>query len=135
MAQAAKALGIPFNTFKRKAKRLGIYKTNQSGKGLKKNSQPPSTRPFEDILVEHSTYSSTHNLKRRLIRAGLLEEKCVWCGLTDTWNGKMLVLQLDHINGISNDHRLENLRLLCPNCHSQTETYCARNLKRADVAE
>jgi hypothetical protein len=56
----------------------------------------------------------------------LLEFSCSECGL-DSWLGKSLVLELDHINGIRSDNRLENLRLLCPNCHSQTETFRGRN--------
>jgi hypothetical protein len=47
------------------------------------------------------------------------------------WNNKGLVLQLDHINGVHNDNRVENLRILCPNCHSQTDTFCAKNIKKS----
>ena len=65
---------------------------------------------------------SRHNIKHRLLRAGLLENRCEECGLTE-WQGKPLIVHIDHVNGIKNDHRLENLRMLCPNCHSQTETY------------
>ena len=84
---------------------------------------------MDDILVEHSSYANISSLKRRIINAGLLEYKCAICGLTE-WNGKPLSLQLDHINGIHDDHRLENLRFLCPNCHSQTETYSGKNKKQ-----
>ncbi len=73
------------------------------------------------------------HVKLRLIKAGLLENSCQSCGLTD-WQGRALSMQLDHINGVSNDNRLENLRMLCPNCHSQTETFSGRNLKRGGVA-
>lgn len=59
-------------------------------------------------------------------RYNLIDRKCRDCGLTDEWNGKTLVLQLEHINGESNDNRLENLCWLCPNCHSQTPTYTGR---------
>lgn len=82
--------------------------------------------PLSEILVEHSTYANSAQLKRRLIASGLLNPACHECGITQ-WRGRTLTLQLDHINGVGDDHRLENLRLLCPNCHSQTETYCGRN--------
>ena len=83
----------------------------------------------EEILVENSTYYSTNHLKKRLFRENILEEKCVLCGNNGTWMGKKLSLQLDHINGIHNDNRLENLRILCPNCHAQTDTFCGKNVK------
>jgi hypothetical protein len=79
--------------------------------------------------VDHSTYANTGYLKRRLISSGLLRAACYECGISE-WRGRKLALHLDHVNGVGDDHRLENLRLLCPNCHSQTETYCGRN-KRA----
>ena len=65
-------------------------------------------------------------IRRRIIKENLIPYKCAICGITE-WNGKTLSLELDHINGINNDNRLENLRFLCPNCHSQTVTYGARN--------
>ena len=80
---------------------------------------------LEEILIENSIYSSS-KLKPRLIKAGLMKEECLSCGLGNTWNGKSIVLQLDHINGNCADNRLENLRILCPNCHSQTRTYCRK---------
>jgi 5-methylcytosine-specific restriction endonuclease McrA len=70
------------------------------------------------------------HVKARLISAGLLANNCQACGLTH-WLGRPLSIQLDHVNGIRNDNRLENLRMLCPNCHSQTETYGGRNARRA----
>ena len=80
------------------------------------------------ILIENSKYFSSSNLKQKLIKREVLEYKCSICGIID-WNGKELSLQLDHINGINNDNRLENLRLLCPNCHSQTDTYAGKKKK------
>ena len=58
-----------------------------------------------------------------------MEYKCANCGLIE-WQGQVLSLHLDHINGINNDHRIENLRFLCPNCHSLTETYAGKNKKQ-----
>ena len=65
-------------------------------------------------------------LRRTILKEGLIPYKCEICGVTE-WNDKTLSLELDHINGINNDNRLENLRFLCPNCHSQTSTYGSRN--------
>lgn len=84
-------------------------------------------RPLSTVLVEKSTYTNISKLKQRIVREGLMQYKCVECGLGDQWNGKPITLQLDHINGISDDHRLTNLRFLCPNCHSQTTSFAGRN--------
>lgn len=81
---------------------------------------------LDEILCEHSPYTNRGQIKSKLIRAGLLKEVCEQCGCGPTWNGKSLVLVLDHINGINDDYRLENLRLLCPNCNSQTDTFSGR---------
>jgi HNH endonuclease len=86
----------------------------------------PRKPPLETILQKSRTRST---IKRRLLQAGKLRNRCDFCGLSE-WRGQPLSIQIDHINGIRDDHRLENLRMLCPNCHSQTETYGARNRKR-----
>lgn len=83
-------------------------------------------KPLEEYLVENST-AHRKNIKRRLIAEGYLEDKCAVCGLMSEWNGKSITMHLDHINGVNNDNRLHNLRLLCPNCHSQTSTYGGSN--------
>lgn len=74
-----------------------------------------------EIFIEHSRVDRS-NVRRRILRDNLLEYKCSECPIVDEYNGKKISLQLDHINGIRNDHRIENLRWLCPNCHSQQET-------------
>ena len=81
--------------------------------------------PLEDLLV---TGRRTHrgHLKRRLIRAGIKENRCERCGLTE-WMGEPLSMALHHINGDGTDNRLENLLFLCGNCHSQTANYGGRN--------
>lgn len=83
--------------------------------------------PLTNILVKNSIYGS-HKLKLRLIKSKQLIEECSFCKITN-WNNMKLSFHLDHINGINNDNRLENLRLLCPNCHSQTSTYAGKNKK------
>jgi hypothetical protein len=69
---------------------------------------------------------SRRTVKNHLLRAGILRNRCDWCGLT-AWRGRPIAIQIDHVNGVRDDHRLENLRMLCPNCHSQTDTFAARN--------
>lgn len=84
------------------------------------------TRTDEDVFTENSTYGR-HRLKERIIKKSLLEYCCSGCGITDEWNGKPIVLELDHKNGINNDNRLDNLRFMCPNCHSQEPTNSGSN--------
>ncbi len=86
----------------------------------------PQRRPLAVLLL---TGRCRGAIKRRLIGAGILKNVCDECGL-DQWRGKPLSIQIDHRNGIRNDHRLENLRMLCPNCHSQTDTFAGRNTAR-----
>jgi hypothetical protein len=81
--------------------------------------------PLDEVLVENSTYNR-HNLKMRLLAAGLKRPQCELCGQGETWRGKRLALILDHINGVPNDHRLENLRMVCPNCAATLDTHCGR---------
>lgn len=83
---------------------------------------------LKEILIKDSPYENINRLKIRIIKEGLLEYKCSKCGNTGIWNGKKLTLQLEHKNGIHNDHRLSNLEFLCPNCHSQTDTYSGKNI-------
>jgi DNA-binding CsgD family transcriptional regulator len=81
--------------------------------------------PLEELLVKGRRTGRGH-LKKRLIGAGLIEERCERCGLTD-WQGKPLGLELHHKNGDGTDNRLPNLEILCPNCHAQTDTWGGRN--------
>jgi hypothetical protein len=83
-------------------------------------------RPLEEILVESSTFSRNH-LKERLYEAGLKQPLCELCGQGELWRGAVMGMILDHINGVSNDHRLENLRIVCPNCAATLDTHCARS--------
>jgi len=85
-------------------------------------------RPLAEILVAGSTYRTGH-LRERLFRSGLKERKCESCGLAE-WMGEPITLELDHINGVPSDHRIENLRVLCPNCHALTPTWRGRRNKK-----
>jgi hypothetical protein len=112
--------------------RLGPDTSHFTGQGHlrgKTHSWTPR-RPLNEILVQNSTYRDNKKLKRRLLKEGLLTNHCYICGLEPIWLGEPLVLVLDHINGDALDYRLENLRLLCPNCNSQQATFAGRNIRR-----
>lgn len=85
---------------------------------------------IEEMFIANS-HRSGKNLKTRLLKESLIEDKCSNCKSPPVWNGKLLVMQLDHINGDNTDNRIENLRLLCPNCHSQTDTFGGKNTKKS----
>lgn len=128
MAQASILCGMAYNTFIRRAKKLGVYKPNQGGKGTKKSKRTKIST--EDILAGKYPSYQTYKLKVRLINEGYLEDKCQKCGWSEKPEGsKYTPCELDHINGNSTDHRLSNLILLCPNCHSLTKTYRFRRGK------
>lgn len=97
---------------------LGIETSHwarRSNKGYKR-------KRLEDVLAGKKVYASSNGLRDRLVAEGILPYLCRVCGLSE-WCGRPLGLQLDHINGNRFDDRIENLRLLCPNCHSQTESF------------
>lgn len=84
-------------------------------------------RSLDEILVRGSSYSRG-SLKRRLYAEGLKERRCERCGQTEVWCGRRMALILDHVNGVRDDNRLENLQIVCPNCAATLSTHCGRNL-------
>ena len=123
MAQASDSLGLAFSTFKRYAVKYNVYDaSNQAGKGTTKVK-----KKLSDVF-SGKVHMVTSNLRVRFIREGFKTHECEECGISE-WNGKTISLELDHVSGIRSDNSLENLKLLCPNCHSQTHTFRGRNIK------
>ena len=128
MAQAAKKMNMSFGTFKRYAQNAGLYSPNQAGKGISKKVEYGTRKiKTEDILNGKYPHYNTNNLRLRLLREGLKEHKCENCGLSE-WVGCKIPLELDHKDGIKQNHTWGNLRLLCPNCHALTPTYAGKNM-------
>ena len=115
---------------KKYIEKLGFSTQHFTGKVWNKGKKFPGRYliPLEDILVKNSSYQS-FKLKKRLFSARLKEPKCEKCGWAELSRDGRLPLELDHINGDRNDNRLENLRILCPNCHSLEPTHRGRNIK------
>jgi hypothetical protein len=96
--------------------------------------RPPwrEAKPLAEVLVKDSTYQR-RSLKRRLFAEGIKQRRCELCGQGEVWRGRPMALVLDHVNGVWNDNRLENLRILCPNCNATLETHCGRKNRRTRV--
>lgn len=126
MTQAAAKVGLGIRQFKKLAEGFALYKPTRNGMGVKKE--------LENILGgKHPEYSSA-KLSIRLVKEGLKQYECEKCKIS-SWNNSHISLELNHIDGNSRNHELLNLELLCPNCHSQTETYRSKKLtwkKRAE---
>lgn len=136
LAEVMRHLGIrgggAQTVVKRRIAQLGLDTSHLTGQGWARGRSNPSgrkARPLDELLVRGSAYRNTTRLRDRLINEGVLDARCEECGLHE-WNGRPAPLQLDHIDGDRRNNLLENLRLLCPNCHAQTDTYCGRNQGR-----
>jgi hypothetical protein len=117
------------NAVERAMREVGLDPRSLAGQGWSQGTSraPRYRKTLSEILVADRLIHSTHKLKLRLVEQGVLGWRCAICGIED-WRGCPLSLQLDHINGDRRDNRQENLRLLCPNCHSQTDTFAGRNV-------
>jgi hypothetical protein len=117
LGKISSELGLPHITVWRRLQSLGL-KTEKIGSGKKID--------LSEIIEGQHPYYQTYKLRNRLIKEKIVAYECSVCK-TFEWNGNPLSLQLDHIDGDSSNHLLENLRLICPNCHSQTDTWCGKN--------
>lgn len=131
-----KGVGGHINTIK---KRIKLEKINSEhikdgydhNKGRSFLSQQVSLDDaLKNYFVVNSEYYNKNFLKTLIRRFELKKYECEICKLKNVWENKPLSLQLDHINGTNSDNRLENLRWLCPNCHSQTETFSGKTSKK-----
>ena len=85
-------------------------------------------QPLDEVLIKNSTWVNTNHLKKRLLKENLKEYKCECCGNSE-WMGFPIALELHHINGIKDDLQIENLQVLCPNCHAFTDNYRGKKVK------
>jgi len=122
--------GGNYSVVRRHIQRLGISTAHFTGRGWKRGDTSPvvPARPLNEILRQ-GTHIQSYKLKRRLLGEGLKASKCEVCELEE-WLGRAIPLELDHINGDPTDNRLENLRVLCPNCHALTTTYRGKKLAK-----
>ena len=115
-------------TIKRRIKLLNVD-TSHFNRSVKMRRVINRPNDLQDILIQNSDYASSWYLKNRLIKDNILKNECSICGQQPFWNGKPMIMILDHINGEHTDNRLENLRLVCPNCNSQLDTSNGKNVK------
>ena len=119
--------GGNYRIIKNAVKKYNIDISHFDGQGWNKGLKfiPKEAAETNTLLVKNSTYQS-FKLKKRLLKEGIKEHRCEKCGNTE-WLGKPIPLELHHINGDNTDNRLENLQMLCPNCHSLTDNYRGKN--------
>lgn len=126
MAHACSKLGINFNTFSKYAKKYGCYKPNQEGKGIKKNFSVGYKFSLEKWNNNEIIPITRGTLRNQIFKLELLPFCCNKCK-NSKWEGFIIPLELNHINGNGFENKRSNIELLCPNCHALTDTYRGRN--------
>jgi hypothetical protein len=127
--------GGNFRTLRRYAEEVwGISTAHFDESGDRRSGPRPTRLPLEQLLVEGRP-TNRRRLKERLYAAGMKERRCELCGQGELWQGRRMSLILDHVNGVADDNRLENLRIVCPNCNATLDTHCGRNLRVAPAAQ
>jgi hypothetical protein len=121
--------GSNYQTLKRWAAEWGISTAHFDPNAARRMASIRRAKPLEEVMVANSTYRRGQ-LKDRLFAEGLKERVCELCGQGETWRGRRMSLVLDHINGVADDHRLENLQIVCANCAATLDTHCGRNVPR-----
>ena len=120
--------GGSYATFHKAVKYYNLDTSHFTGQDTTGMKLPLRRKPITEYLINGSTIQS-HKLKKYLLEDNIFQYMCYKCKLT-VWNDQPIPLELEHINGKHSDNRLENLTLLCPNCHAQTETYRGKNIKK-----
>ena len=123
--------GGNYGTLKKYIRLWSVSVTHFDPNASRRRASTRRARPLDEILVENSAFSRGH-LKERLYAEGLKARRCEICGQDENWHGRQISLILDHINGVGTDNRLENLRIVCPNCAASLPTHCGRNVKMID---
>lgn len=134
MSDVMRALGLRAaggnpQTVRRHIARLGLDTSHFDAHAVRVRKLGREPVPLEEVLVVKSTYSRS-NLKRRLYDEGLKERVCEQCGQGEEWRGRRMSLILDHVNGVHDDNRLENLQIVCPNCAATLDTHCGKQPRR-----
>lgn len=130
IAAVIKSLGLVcaggnYTTIHNRIEALGLDTSHFTGRGWNVGERfrpPKEATPIEEVLVENSRFVNSNHLRKRILQEGLKEARCEICGLSE-WRGKPIRLEIHHINANHKDNRLENLMILCPNCHSLTDNY------------